>query len=128
MGGSVVRIGQALLAPLPPSRPWGATSYSTQAQALAPYQKAAYQRTTMVLETEVLTGARSDARRQALDRLAEEALQVGADVVVGVELHRGEHDLAKRTIDYLISGTAIVPTGDKRAIEPPTAVLDLNDR
>ncbi|MGO9496930.1 MAG: hypothetical protein ACLQA5_09530 [Solirubrobacteraceae bacterium] len=38
----------------------------------------------------------------------EEALQVGADVVVGVELRRGEHDLAKRTID--------------------SVVLDLNDR
>jgi hypothetical protein len=35
-----------------------------------------------------------------------EALQVGADIVVGAELRRGEHDLAKRTIDYLISGTS----------------------
>ena len=37
----------------------------------------------------------------------EEALQVRADAVVDVELRRGEHDLAKRTIDYLISGNAI---------------------
>ena len=79
------------------------------------------------------------ARRNALNRLSEEALQVGADVVVGVELRRGEHDLAKRTIDYLHGwgshviesfaiGTAIVPTDGDRTIEPPTPVLDLNGR
>jgi hypothetical protein len=103
----------------------------------------------MVLEVEALTSAWDTARRNALNRLSEEALQVGADIVVGVELRRGEHDLAKRTIDYLTgtppapSGSncrtrsirkssrlhrGSVPTDGDRAIEPPTPVLDLNDR
>ena len=46
-------------------------------------------------ELDVLTDAWNLARRRALDRLAEEALQVGADVVVGVRLQRSDHDLGK---------------------------------
>jgi hypothetical protein len=80
--------------------------------------RAAYQRTTMVLEVGALTNAWATARRNALNRLSEEALQVGADVVVGGELRRGEHDLAKRTIDYLISGTAIRLPGSTKTNWP----------
>jgi uncharacterized protein YbjQ (UPF0145 family) len=46
-------------------------------------------------------------RRRAFDRLAEEARLVGADAVVGVRLSRGEHDWARGTIDYVVSGTAV---------------------
>jgi hypothetical protein len=97
MGGSVVKFGQALLPPVPASRRWvetgwGLAGYSNQLQEPTPYQKTAYQWSTMVLEVDALTIAWSDARRNALNRLSEEALQVGADVVVGVELRRGEHD------------------------------------
>jgi uncharacterized protein YbjQ (UPF0145 family) len=75
-----------------------------------------------------LGAAWADARRNALNGMSEEALHDRADVVVAVELRRAEHDLAKRTIDHLMSGAAIVPTDGKRGIEPPTPVLDLNDR
>jgi uncharacterized protein YbjQ (UPF0145 family) len=61
----------------------------------------------VVCELDTITDAWSKVRRLALNRLSEEALQVGADAVIGVHLARGEHDLAKRTIDYLVSGTAI---------------------
>jgi uncharacterized protein YbjQ (UPF0145 family) len=132
MGGSVVRLGQALLPAVPPSRRWASTGwgpagYSSQLQEPTPYQKAAYQMTTMVLEVEVLTDAWTTARRNALNRLSEEALQVGADVVVGVELRRGEHDLAKRTIDYLISGTAIRLPGSTRTNWPLLSDLSVQD-
>jgi uncharacterized protein YbjQ (UPF0145 family) len=132
MGGSVVRVGQALLPPVPPSTTrvssgWGVTGYSSQPQEPTAHQKAAYQRTTMVLEVEVLTNAWLDARRNALNRLSEEALQVGADVVVGVELRRGEHDLSKRTIDYLISGTAIRLPGSTQTNYPLLSDLPVQD-
>ncbi len=127
MGGSVVRLGQALLPAVPPSRRWSATGYSRQIQEPTPYEKAAYQRTTMVLKVEVLTNAWTEARRNALNRLSEEALQVGADVVVGVELRRGEHDLAKRTIDYLISGTAIRLSGSTQTNWPLLSDLSVQD-
>jgi uncharacterized protein YbjQ (UPF0145 family) len=47
------------------------------------------------------------ARRRAFDRLTEEATLVDADAVVGVNLRRGEHDWARGTVDYVVSGTGI---------------------
>jgi hypothetical protein len=31
-------------------------------------------------------------------------------------------------IEFFAVGTAIIPTGDRQRIEPPTPVLDLTDR
>jgi uncharacterized protein YbjQ (UPF0145 family) len=63
--------------------------------------------TDVVCELDVLSDAWMTARRRALDRLTEEALQVGADAVVGVHLRRDDHDLGKRTIEYVVTGTAV---------------------
>ncbi len=54
-----------------------------------------------------ISGAWSEARRLALERLEAEAHLVGADGVLGVRLVRGEHDWAKRAVDFVVSGTAI---------------------
>lgn len=62
---------------------------------------------TVVCELDVLSEAWRTARRRALDRLAEEALQVNADAVVGVRLHRSDHDLGRGTIEYVVTGTAV---------------------
>jgi uncharacterized protein YbjQ (UPF0145 family) len=118
MGGSVVRVGQALLPRVPPYRRRSSSGGYGRIEEPGAHQRAAYQRTTLVLELTVLTNAWTEARRNALNRLSKEALQVGADVVVGVELRRGEHDLAKRTIDYLISGTAIRSPGSTQQNRP----------
>src|ERR1700733_2950590 len=68
---------------------------------------------SVVCERHTLSDAWNLARRRALDRLAEEALQVGADAVVGVHLHRSDHDLGSGTIEYVVTGTAIrVPGSD----------------
>ena len=48
----------------------------------------------LIVELEVIAAAWEEARRRAFDRLAEEASHLGADVVVGVRLHRGVHDWA----------------------------------
>ncbi len=61
----------------------------------------------VVCELDELTDGWSMVRRRALDRLREEALLVGADAVVGVHLHRSDHDLGKGTIEYVVTGTAI---------------------
>jgi uncharacterized protein YbjQ (UPF0145 family) len=61
----------------------------------------------VVSELNTRTEAWNHARRRALDRLSEEALQVGADAVVGVHLRRGDHDLGGGLIEYVVSGTAI---------------------
>jgi uncharacterized protein YbjQ (UPF0145 family) len=71
---------------------------------------------TVVCELDTLTDAWNLARRRALDRLTEEALHVGADAVVGVHLHRSDHDLGRGTIEYVVTGTAIrVPGADAAA-------------
>jgi len=117
MGASVVRTSWQYLPALEPgvniTGGWygpsntGFAGQSPYTEA-SPAQVRAYQWHAMVVcELDVLTEAWNLARRRALQRLRQEALQVGADAVVGVHLHRGEHDLGRRTIDYVVTGTAI---------------------
>ncbi|MBV9196159.1 MAG: heavy metal-binding domain-containing protein [Solirubrobacterales bacterium] len=117
MGASFVRTGWQYLPSLAPGtavisdRPHGSSFGPAR---MYPYaepslgQVSNYQwHTEVVCELEVLSDAWRLARRRALDRLTEEALQVGADAVVGVHLRRGEHDAGQGTIEYVVSGTAI---------------------
>jgi uncharacterized protein YbjQ (UPF0145 family) len=118
MGASVVRPGWQYLPALEPGTNintgqwYGPTSVGRARQS--PYTEASMSQVRnyrwhaeVVCELDVLTDAWSMARRRALQRLSEEALQVGADAVVGVHLHRSDHDLGKGTIEYVVSGTAI---------------------
>ncbi|HUN77345.1 MAG TPA: heavy metal-binding domain-containing protein [Solirubrobacteraceae bacterium] len=66
-----------------------------------------------MFELQVLSEAWNEARRRALNRLAEEAGHVGADAVVGVDLNTGAHDWAENSIEYMVVGTA-VRRGDGR--------------
>ena len=72
----------------------------------------------VVCTLDVLTDAWNLARRRALDRLGEEAQQVGADAVVGVHLHHSDHDFGKGTIEYMVTGTAIRVPGSAGAAWP----------
>ena len=122
MGASVVRTGWQYLPALEPgirvlpSGPWAQSGAPTPVgrALMNPYTEPSFSqvrsyrwRTEVVCELDVLTDAWNTARRRAIDRLREEALQVGADAVVGVHLHRGDHDLGKRTIELVVTGTAI---------------------
>jgi Putative heavy-metal-binding len=124
MGASVVRTGWQYLPALDPGQRvlpsggfgrGGGYGPSLSGRALSnPYTEPSWSQTRsykwhteVVCELDVLTDAWNLARRRALDRLSEEALQVGADAVVGVHLHRGDHDFGKGTIEYVVTGTAI---------------------
>ncbi len=121
MGASVVRTGWQYLPALDPgmvvvSAPmrYGSGPSVTGSALQNRYTEASmsqvrnYQwRIEVVCELDVLTDAWNTARRRALDRLNEEAVQVGADAVVGVHLRRSDHDLGKGTIEYVVTGTAI---------------------
>jgi uncharacterized protein YbjQ (UPF0145 family) len=134
MGASVIRAGWQYLPALPPGLPPTAvvpTAYGRSIPAggilqnrygeASPSQVRSYQwHANLVCELDVLTDAWNMARRRALDRLAEEARQAGADAVVGVHLHRGDHDLGKGTIEYVVTGTAIRHPG---SVERPEPVL-----
>jgi uncharacterized protein YbjQ (UPF0145 family) len=129
MGASVVRAGWQYLPALPPgeislaSSPWSpmnaisATAWANGITEPSPQQVRNYKwHTEVVCELDTRTDAWNLARRRALDRLSEEALQVDADAVVGVHLRRGDHDLGKGLIQYMVSGTAIrLPDSGRRS-------------
>jgi uncharacterized protein YbjQ (UPF0145 family) len=127
MGASVVRPGWQYLPALEPGEVvWGGpgSAYGPSSHGMAllnrvteasPSQIRNYKwHAAVVCELDVLTDAWNLARRRALDRLAEEALQVGADAVVGVRLQRSDHDFGKGLIECIVTGTAIRdPNADK---------------
>ncbi len=138
MGASVIRTGWQYLPPLEPgvtfisSSPYVPTPTGVARQNL--YTEASFSqvrnykwRTEVVCELDVLTAAWNLARRRALSRLAQEALEVGADAVVGVRLHRGDHDLGKRTIEYVVTGTAIRFPSSTGTDSPTLSDLSVQD-
>jgi hypothetical protein len=139
MGASVVRTGWQYLPPLPAgeivyrsylgqqfsSAPAGYVNRFTEP---SPSQVRNYRwHASVVCQLDVLTDGWNMARRRALDRLAEEALQVGADAVVGVHLHRSEHDLKAGTIEYVVTGTAVRFPGSSGAAWPLLTDLSVQD-
>jgi Putative heavy-metal-binding len=140
MGASVIRTGYQYLPPLPPGEivtqtsgglgTWSSQSpgYVNQFTEPSMSQLRSYRwHATEVCELDVLTDAWRTARRRALDRISEEALQVNADAVVGVRLHRSEHDLGQGTIEYVVTGTAVRLPGSTAANWPVLTDLSVQD-
>jgi uncharacterized protein YbjQ (UPF0145 family) len=138
MGASVVRTGWQYLPALEPGTvvtggPWYAPTSTGRAlqnrvteaswSQIRNYQWHA----PVVCELDTLTDAWNLARRRALDRLAEEALQAGADAVVGVHVRRSDHDLGKGTIEYAVTGTAIRHPGCARESWPVLTDVSVQD-
>jgi len=57
-------------------------------------------------EVRVLSDAYNECRRNALNRLLEEAQLCGADAVVGVKIDQGVHDWAPGALEFIAVGTA----------------------
>jgi uncharacterized protein YbjQ (UPF0145 family) len=144
MGASVVRPGWQYLPALEPGevvigRPgWGyGSGYGPSSTGLAltnrmteasPSQIRNYKwHAAVVCELDVLSDAWNLARRRALDRVAEEALQVGADAVVGVCLQRSDHDLGKGLIECIVTGTAIRDPSADRSARPVLTDLSVQE-
>jgi uncharacterized protein YbjQ (UPF0145 family) len=140
MGASVVRAGWQYLPALPPgqistaSSPWSpmnslsATAWANGITEPSPQQVRNYKwHTEVVCELDTRSEAWNLARRRALDRLTEEALQVDADAVVGVHLRRGDHDLGKGLVQYMVSGTAIRLPETRRDAWPVLSDVSVQD-
>jgi uncharacterized protein YbjQ (UPF0145 family) len=71
---------------------------------------------TFMVELDTYTQALNEVRTRALDRLAEEARQVGADAVVGVSTQAGESDLGSGSLalEHSVFGTAVA----RRDLDP----------
>jgi uncharacterized protein YbjQ (UPF0145 family) len=82
----------------------------------------------VVCELDELTSGWNTVRQRALAHLSEEARAVGADAVVGVQLSRCNHNLGLRTIECVVTGTAIRDSGRGRAgAEPLLTDLSVQD-
>jgi uncharacterized protein YbjQ (UPF0145 family) len=68
-------------------------------------------RGTALIELDTLSQALNEVRERALHRLAEEARQIGADAVVGVETRAGESELSggggQLALEHMVLGTAV---------------------
>jgi len=140
MGASVVRPGWQYLPALDPGRArTSAPAGGRYGLMAAQYPSSGYTEPSfaqvrnykwhwsVVCELQTLSDAWNLARRRALDRLAEEALQVGADAVVGVHLHRSDHDLGSGTIEYVVSGTAVRVPGSDGSSWPALTDVSVQD-
>ncbi|MFZ0385572.1 MAG: heavy metal-binding domain-containing protein [Solirubrobacteraceae bacterium] len=120
MGASVVRTGWQYLPALEPGIAayvtagygrtatlrqdrWGNAFGETSGSQIRSYLWA----TPVVCRLETISDGWNLARRRALARLTDEAMEVGADAVVGVSLQRADHDLGRRTVEYAVNGTAV---------------------
>ncbi|MCW3059173.1 MAG: hypothetical protein JWQ02_994 [Capsulimonas sp.] len=74
------------------------------------YQQAAWSKNQ---EMTVLTQAMYHARELAMDRMEEEAHQLGADGVVGVRLEVNHKEWGNHIAEFVAIGTAVVHRGDK---------------
>jgi uncharacterized protein YbjQ (UPF0145 family) len=74
------------------------------------------------------TQALYEARELAMQRMQTEAQELEAEGIVGVSLHEKSHGWGSHVIEFFAIGTAIIRTDTQASIEPPTPVLDLNDR
>jgi uncharacterized protein YbjQ (UPF0145 family) len=71
-----------------------------------------------------------DAREIAMERMQHEALEVGAEGVVGVDLHEGSHNWQPHVIEFFAVGTAVTPIStepDAASIPDPQLVLSVNN-
>lgn len=145
MGASVVRAGWQYLPALPPGTrsgthttgfgalgpgavPAGMSGYGAMYTEPSPQQISGYMWGVDVMcELEMLSDAWNLARRQAIDRLRHEAVQVGADAVVGVCLDRSDHDLGGGLLEYAVSGTAVRILGQEPTDSPTLTDLSGQD-
>jgi uncharacterized protein YbjQ (UPF0145 family) len=77
-------------------------------------------------QLDTVSHAWDQARRNAFDRLREEASVVGADAVIGVRLNRGQHDWARRSVDFVVNGTAIRLPDSERSAPPALLLSDIS--
>ncbi len=138
MGASVVRTGWQYLPPLDPGRvsltgaafvptPTGRALQNRYTEASMSQVRNYRWHAEVVCELDELTNAWNMARRRALDRLREEASQVGADAVVGVHLRHSDHDVGRATIEYVVTGTAIRLPASAGTSSPALTDLSVQD-
>jgi uncharacterized protein YbjQ (UPF0145 family) len=73
------------------------------------------------------TQALYDARELAMERMQEEAIDLEAEGIVGVQITEGSYSWDSHIIEFFAVGTAVVPISSDHHIPPPQLVLSLNE-
>lgn len=73
------------------------------------------------------TQALYDARELAMERMQNEAENVGAEGIVGVDIYEGNYGWSSHVIEFFVVGTGIVPMTKEHHIPTPQLVLTVND-
>jgi len=83
---------------------------------------------TMGRNTEMpnFTQALYDARELAMERMQHEAVNIGAEGIVGANIHESTHSWNSHVIEFLAVGTAVVSTSDDHHIQTPQLTMSLN--
>jgi uncharacterized protein YbjQ (UPF0145 family) len=72
------------------------------------------------------TQALYDARELAMERMQNEAEQLEAEGIVGVQLQERSHGWGSHVIEFFAVGTAIVPLAGDHELPKPTPMIDLS--
>jgi uncharacterized protein YbjQ (UPF0145 family) len=97
--------------------------YHVAHQTFGQFFKTAGQNVEMTNFTQALY----DARELAMERMQEEAEQLKAEGIVGVDIQEGSYGWSSHVIEFFTVGTAIVPMRADHHIPAPQLVLSVND-
>ncbi|HND65992.1 MAG TPA: heavy metal-binding domain-containing protein, partial [Candidatus Obscuribacter sp.] len=73
------------------------------------------------------TQALYDARELAMERMQNEAVNLHAEGIVGVDIHEGSYAWSDHIIEFFSVGTAIIAMRADHHIPAPQLVLSVND-
>ncbi|HYT27929.1 MAG TPA: heavy metal-binding domain-containing protein [Ktedonobacteraceae bacterium] len=73
------------------------------------------------------TQALYDSRELAMERMQAEAVRLGAQGVVGTQIHERSHGWESHIIEFFAIGTAVIPISDTHEVPAPSLTLLLND-
>ena len=97
--------------------------YHIAHQSIGQVMRNAGQNVEMVNFTQALY----DSRELAMERMQEEALQLKADGIVGVQIEEGSFGWSSHVIEFNAIGTAVVSMRPDHVIPPPQLMLTVND-
>jgi len=73
------------------------------------------------------TQAMYDSRELAMERMQQEAEQLGAKGIIGADIHERTHAWGAHVIEFFAVGTAVEEISKDHVIDPPVIVLPLID-
>ena len=73
------------------------------------------------------TQALYDARELAMERMQAEAISLGAQGVVGAQIHERSHGWGSHVIEFFAVGTAVISISATHEVPAPSLALLLND-